>query len=679
MPIQGYTPNRNLIQISSGSTDNWDTWYNQTLGLLDEPSILYKISAAENISQGQVAAILDDGFGAKKAYLATSATYTFGDPIGISTETVISGNPVHLTLAGRAQNNGWSFGAPDKTVYLSASGTVTTTTASVKLGYVISSTAIFFRPEDFSSTGGQTNSVTGASGITNTGDNVNATLAPTYGSSANTVCQGNDSRLHTQNTDQATSNASFEIDYTGNSARLMTTGLNANRDFTFPDATTKLMGETAPATVTGDHDYSGGTLRLPGASGVPTFSNDKGDAVFDTLNDDLYVGQGASSWKKINGGAGGGEANTASNVGIGGVGVFKQKTGVDLEFKKVNAGSSKITITDDTVNNEVDIDVAEANLNHDSIGGILSISKGGTGQSIKTGAFDALAPATTKGDITVYNGTDNIRVAVGSDGQVLTADSVQASGVKWAAGGGGGLSAGFGAYSNLKVKPNITNPAYQVDIDADSITLASSTAVFDAVSVNLTVDITVSGVNGRDTGSEASSTWYAVWVIYDGTTVASLLSVSSTAPTMPSGYTYKRLVGFVRNDGSSNFVDFNQWGDTAWFTARNSVASGLNSTSYVTQDVSSAVPSASGLVKEVLFGATGLATMTGVFLSRDGVNAGAIFQLLLANVAVGQINELYANNSASIVFMPINGNNVYYKVDTSSMTLYTRAFKLNNL
>lgn len=57
-----------------------------------------------------------------------------------------------------------------------------------------------------------------------------------------------------------------------------------------------------------------------------------------------------------------GEANTVSNVGTAGVGVFKQKTGVDLEFKNINAGSSKITITDDTTNNEVDIDVDETAL-----------------------------------------------------------------------------------------------------------------------------------------------------------------------------------------------------------------------------------------------------------------------------------------------------------------------------
>lgn len=106
-----------------------------------------------------------------------------------------------------------------------------------------------------------------------------------------------------------------------------------------------------------------------------------------------------------------------------------------------------------------------------------------------------------------------------------------------------------GGFSNLKVQ--VTSNA-QTTITVDSIVLKSSDRAYVANAVSLTNTITTSGVNGLDTGSEASSTWYNVWIIYNGTTVASLLSLSATAPTMPSGYTYKARVGVIRNDGSSN-------------------------------------------------------------------------------------------------------------------------------
>ena len=70
--------------------------------------------------------------------------------------------------------------------------------------------------------------------------------------------------------------------------------------------------------------------------------------------------------------------------------------------------------------------------------GTLPIARGGTGQTAQTPAFDALAPTTTKGDIIVSNGTDNIRLAVGANTFVLTADSLEPSGVKWVTGGAGG-------------------------------------------------------------------------------------------------------------------------------------------------------------------------------------------------------------------------------------------------
>lgn len=56
------------------------------------------------------------------------------------------------------------------------------------------------------------------------------------------------------------------------------------------------------------------------------------------------------------------------------------------------------------------------------------------------GVFEGgvIDPTTTKGDLIVSDGTNLTRQAVGPNGQVLTADSAEANGVKWAPGGGGG-------------------------------------------------------------------------------------------------------------------------------------------------------------------------------------------------------------------------------------------------
>jgi hypothetical protein len=70
-------------------------------------------------------------------------------------------------------------------------------------------------------------------------------------------------------------------------------------------------------------------------------------------------------------GAGGGETNTASNQGVGGVGLYDTKVGVDLQFRNINAASGRVTVALDAGNKEVDIDVDEAALDIANLGGVI--------------------------------------------------------------------------------------------------------------------------------------------------------------------------------------------------------------------------------------------------------------------------------------------------------------------
>lgn len=61
----------------------------------------------------------------------------------------------------------------------------------------------------------------------------------------------------------------------------------------------------------------------------------------------------------------------------------------------------------------------------------VPIANGGTGQATATAGFNALSPLSTKGDILVHDGTNNKRLAIGSDGTIPVADSAQTDGIKW--------------------------------------------------------------------------------------------------------------------------------------------------------------------------------------------------------------------------------------------------------
>lgn len=68
---------------------------------------------------------------------------------------------------------------------------------------------------------------------------------------------------------------------------------------------------------------------------------------------------------------------------------------------------------------------------YESGGTDVAVADGGTGGSTATVGFNNLSPLTTKGDLIVHDGTNNVRKAVGANNEILIADSAQSTGVKW--------------------------------------------------------------------------------------------------------------------------------------------------------------------------------------------------------------------------------------------------------
>jgi hypothetical protein len=70
------------------------------------------------------------------------------------------------------------------------------------------------------------------------------------------------------------------------------------------------------------------------------------------------------------------------------------------------------------------------------------------------------------------------------------------------------------------------------------------------------------GNGSLDTGTIANSTGYHVHLIKTAAGVVDVLtSTSATAPTMPSGYTYARRIGWMKTNGSAQWTSFIQNGD----------------------------------------------------------------------------------------------------------------------
>ncbi len=140
-----------------------------------------------------------------------------------------------------------------------------------------------------------------------------------------------------------------------------------------------------------------------------------------TAKGDILVGTSSAAYTALAVGSNGqvlvASSTTATGLAWGAAGGAGSVTSVDA-----SGGTTGLTFSGGPITNSGTLTLA----------GTLGIANGGTGSTTKTSAFNALSPLTTLGDLLVYNGSNNVRLGAGSNGQILVASSSATNGVSWA-------------------------------------------------------------------------------------------------------------------------------------------------------------------------------------------------------------------------------------------------------
>ena len=230
----------------------------------------------------------------------------------------------------------------------------------------------------------------------------------------------------------------------------------------------------------------------------------------------------------------------------------------------------------------------------------------------------------------------------------------------------------------------LVSAGYCIDsTNAKEMTLASG--ITKQIDAAWAVGSAAGGLDGTESsgGTPDASTIYHIYLIKRSDTGVVDVCFSENGPAtgpsrdgtpIPAAYDYWRWIGWVKTDAPANIVPGNWIGNSNqlefWFKARYSLATGLNQASYTAQATTGAIPA--GIVSEALFGMTANDNSM-MWISSDGINAKTIAGGVSAGSSIGTSAELYG--SRATVFVPIIGNQVYYKVASGTWVLYLRGVR----
>lgn len=180
--------------------------------------------------------------------------------------------------------------------------------------------------------------------------------------------------------------------------------------------------------------------------------------------------------------------------------------------------------------------------------------------------------------------------------------------------------AALASFRGLTVKNNSSTPNTKVDIAASLAVLTTTGGTPKLISAFTgTCDLTTTGANGMDTGARPTSGWVYLYAINNGSTNATLGTLTSPTAGLPSpfpgGYSNYGFVGAMYCDGSQNLRRSTQVGRFFSYTlspATNTavtpnIANGLANTYSATSpvlgnvSVTSVVPLTAGVISLALY------------------------------------------------------------------------------